>query len=109
MKYTLTFFLTVFIILLALTVACDKKPTEPTNDNPFDIENTETGGDPFQLSAIIANGGITLNWNKPDFENLQSFRIYRSENETSGYAEIGTATAIQTQYVDKKKEGGPSS
>lgn len=106
MKAKILFLITIFLFLTVLT--CDKKPTTPTYDNPFDIENPQTGGDPFQLTAIIANGGITLEWNKPEYKELLSFKIYRSEQESSGYAELGTATASQTQYIDKQIENGHS-
>jgi len=108
MKRNTVLILGFLILILTIFTVCDKKPTEPQNDNPFDIENPTTGGKPFELSGKIANGGITLDWTRPDFEALQSYKIYRSENETNGYSEIGTANSNQTQYVDKQIENGHS-
>jgi len=108
MKRTITLLITITIVVLAALPACDKKPTEPKYDNPFDIQNPATGGDPFQLTAKIAGGGISLEWNKPDFADLQSYKIYRSEQKTSGYTELGTADANKTDYVDKAIENGRS-
>lgn len=58
-----------------------KKPTTPQYENPFDPLNVQTQGDPFKLTAKIANGGIFLQWQKPNKSDLKNFRLYRSENE----------------------------
>ena len=50
------YFIVLSTISLALFLACDKKPTEPEYDNPFDIAPPKTGGDPFQLTVKIAGG-----------------------------------------------------
>jgi uncharacterized protein (TIGR02145 family) len=94
--------------IVALIVSCEKKPSEPDYANPFDPQNEQTGGDPFNLTAIIAGGGITLQWNRPDFDDLQYFKIYRSEQENTAYTELETVTASQTQYIDKNIENGHS-
>ena len=60
--------------------ACEQKPSEPNYNNVFDPDNEQTEGDPFQLTASIANGGVTLTWNLVDIENLSNFKVYRSEN-----------------------------
>ena len=72
---TISFILFCFFVL---AITCNKKPTEPQSSNPFDPTNTTTAGDPFQLTAQIANGGITLNWTKPEIEGLTNFKVYRS-------------------------------
>ena len=61
MKRTITLLITITIVVLAALPACDKNPTEPKYDNPFDIQNPATGGDPFQLTAKIDGGGIPWN------------------------------------------------
>ena len=101
MKHLAIFFILLLTVVLALFPACDKKPSEPEYGNPFDIENKDTKGDPFQLTAQIANGGITLTWTKPEIEGLHSFKVYRSEQENSGYTQVVIAPANQTQYVDQ--------
>ena len=108
MKRAIIFLIAIITIILLLIIACEKKPTEPDYANPFDLQNEQTGGDPFKLTAKIAGGGCTLDWTKPDFAALQSFKIYRSENETTGYSELGTAAASQNQYVDKTVKNGHS-
>ena len=108
MKHLAIFFILLLTAVFTLFPACDKKPSEPEYSNPFDMENKDTRGDPFQLNAQIANGGVTLTWSKPAIEGLQSFKIYRSEQENSGYTQVGTATASQTQFVDQTVTNGHS-
>ncbi len=96
------------IIFLSFFTACEKKPTAPVVDNPLDIENTETTGDPFQLTAQIGNGGITLNWNKPAIKSIKTFNIYRSEQENTGYKKVGSTNPNTTIYVDRTVSNGHS-
>ena len=105
---TVLFVFTAIITIITMFFACDTKPTEPVRDNPFDPNNSVSGGDPFQLTAKIAGGGITLGWTIPDIKDTQSFKIYRSETENNGYAELAVSTDKQTQYVDKNIENGHS-
>ena len=96
------------ILTTTLLLTCTQKPTEPLNDNPFDPKNTTTCGDPFRLTAQIANGGITLTWNKPAVAGLANFKIYRSEQESSGYSALQQVGAATTQYVDQTVQNGHS-
>ncbi len=107
-RRTIVHLLIMTILVLTTMIHCEKDPAAPERDNPFDPKNVQTGGDPFQLTAKIAGGGITLEWTKPNFSDLQSFKIYRSENENSGYSELGTTTASKTDYVDKTIQNGHS-
>jgi formylglycine-generating enzyme required for sulfatase activity/fibronectin type 3 domain-containing protein len=97
----------VLLIILLLTT-CAKEPTEPLNSNPFDPRNPATQGDPFLLQAQIANGGITLTWNRPDMVDLQAFRIYRSEEENGRYQIIVAVNQNITQHVDQSVLNGHS-
>ncbi|MBN2709846.1 MAG: hypothetical protein JXR46_12440 [Calditrichaceae bacterium] len=99
-KKILTFTFIIITIILSVFLACDKKPTAPEYNNPFDPENPVTGGDPFHLTAVIANGGITLNWTKPVIDDLQNFKIYRSEQENTGFNLIQTTHAVTVQHID---------
>ena len=98
--------LLICIISIAIFIACESKPTKPEYNNVFDPGNPTTSGDPFELQVTIGNGGVTLTWTKPDIQNLTNFKIYRSEQETSGYNAINTITATNTQYVDQTVENG---
>jgi len=98
-KFIFTVLLLIISIFLVI-LSCETKPTSPSDDNPFDPNNTSTSGDPFKLQAVIANGGITLTWNAPQFENFESYRIYKRENENSSYSVLNTLNKSQTQYTD---------
>jgi len=98
--------LLIIVTTIAIFIACDSKPTKPDYNNVFDPVNPTTSGDPFQLQVIIGNGGVTLTWTKPDIQNLTSFKIYRSEQESTGYTEINTIAASNTEYVDQTVENG---
>ena len=93
---------------MAIIIACDTKPTKPEYNNVFDPGNTATSGDPFQLQVAIGNGGVTLTWTKPASARLVSFKIYRSENETTGYSALSTVSATTTLYVDQTVQNGHS-
>ena len=61
MKNTIISFIKLlFILILSFNLFCNKLPESPIHDSPIDPDNPTTGGDPFQLSAQIANGGVTL-------------------------------------------------
>ncbi len=97
-----------FILFLMIIAACETKPTEPKADNPFDRLNQQTNGDPFQLSAKIDNGGITLEWTVPKYDDLKDFRIYRSEQESYGYSPVGSVEKERNYYIDKFIQNGHS-
>jgi len=104
---------TKIIALLLLTtltffMGCGNEPTAPKSDNPFDIKNPDTGGDPFELSAKIAGGGVKLEWNIPDYKELQSFKIYRSESPGSGYSNMQIIEKTETTYIDTTVINGHS-
>ena len=87
---------------------CNEKPTEPQPVNPLDVQNEETGGDPFQLEAGIDNGGVTLKWYKLDIAALSGYVIYRSENDSNGFKKISNVTDQVLSYTDKSVENGHS-
>ncbi len=58
------------------------------------------------MSAKIANGGITLEWTIPQYEDLKSFKIYRSEQESFGYSLIATVEKEKNSYIDKEVQNG---
>src|SRR5210317_2380764 len=99
------------IILLSAVIvfiACESKPTKPEYNNIFDPGNPSTSGDPFQLQVIIGNGGITLTWTKHDIQNLSNYKIYRSEQESTGYISLNTISANIIEYIDQTAENGHS-
>ena len=72
-----------FIIFIALIlssvllITCEEQPTEPQRDNILDPNNPETGGDPFNLTAQIAGGGIQLIWQTVSVGSVVGYNVYR--------------------------------
>ncbi len=95
-------------LILLLTFNCDKKPSEPEYDNPFDNQNPNSNGDPFQLTAVMASGGITLSWTIPHVSGLVGFMIYRSESEQNGYNPIQSLDRTKNTFLDTNIENGHS-
>ena len=95
-------------IVIISFLSCTNELTAPSHTNPFDPNNLETGGTAFHLTAKIANGGITLEWTDLDFKNLLSFRIYRSEQEQSGYEIIVQLGRTTFKYIDTVIENSHS-
>lgn len=104
----ITIILLSIFITIAIFVACETKPTKPEYNNVFDPGNPATSGDPFQLQVSIGNGGVNLAWTNPAAPNLANFKIYRSEQEETGYSELGTVAGSQTQYTDQTVQNGHS-
>jgi len=96
-KYTIIF---TAISLIISFVSCETKPTAPAADNPFDVINPETDGDPFKLTSEIISEGIKLSWNIPPNNKVVSFKIYRSVNKSSGYVLISTVDKKMNSYTD---------
>ena len=94
------------IIILSF-LSCTNDLTAPSHTNPFDPNNPETGGTGFHLTAITANGGITLEWTDPNFADIRSFKIYRSEQEHSGYEFIFQISVIYFKFTDTNLAPGP--
>ncbi|MFC2170517.1 SUMF1/EgtB/PvdO family nonheme iron enzyme [Calditrichota bacterium] len=67
---------------LLLVFSCEKRPTDPGRFNPFDPENPDILGDPYNLSAEIANGGIRLTWTQLFNPQPEGYNLYRSVNDS---------------------------
>ncbi len=94
------------LMVMIILYACVQKPTAPVNDNPFDVQNPITRGDPFGLQAFIANGGITLTWHKPAVRILAGFHLYRSVDSDHDFKQWETFPATQSAYVDSNISNG---
>ncbi|MFH0882047.1 MAG: hypothetical protein V2A56_03600, partial [bacterium] len=110
-----------FIIILALSLAvsCVEIPSEPENNNPLDPDNPETGGDPYRLTAVIADGGVRLNWSSLSIPDLIGYTVYRSvdEGEYTSLVQMEMTTTTCTDrtivnghrysyYIVARSEGG---
>ena len=75
-------------------------------DNPFDPDNLQTSGDPFQLSVQAKGRKSILKWNVPEID-FEKYIIYRQEDD-AGLIQLSVIPKTSTQYVDDTVEGGHS-
>ena len=55
------------LVLLAVgsvlfLLSCEENPSAPPRDNPLDIHNPETMGDPYRLQMSPTEEGLLLSW-----------------------------------------------
>ncbi len=56
---------------------------------------------PQGLVAHSSKDNITLNWKPTGNPNLKGYKIYRSENDSSGFVPLNTAPIADTFFVDQ--------
>lgn len=102
MKYAyLMFSMLLTILMFSCTV---DTPPEPVRDNPIDLHNPYNGGDPYQLQAEIADGGIRLTWQAVDLPWVEGYNIYRNVDDTT-FSFIDTAYH-RTTFTDRDIRNG---
>ena len=84
--------------------SCEEMPTDTGHGNPFDPDNPDVGGDPYELSAEIADGGIRLTWNQIDDPQPEGYNLYRKVDDRtpSLYQELGRVGT----YTDREIANG---
>ena len=70
----------ILIISLILSGCDDREEYELVLDNPFDPDNPQTSGDPFQLSVQTGGRKSILKWNVPEID-FEKYIIYRQEDD----------------------------
>ena len=70
----------ILIISLILSGCDDREEYELVLDNPFDPDNPQTSGDPFQLSVQTEGRKSILKWNVPEID-FEKYIIYRQEDD----------------------------
>ena len=91
------------LMYFLLIISCDKSIIDPVHSNPFDKENEETFGDPFQLRAKNYPDKIRIEWNDIAAEsNLQiaGYRLIRKSFSTNDTNLISSSTMCD--YDDSK-------
>ena len=75
------------ILICCLFISsCDQSIIDPVHSNPFDKENEETFGDPFQLRAKNYPDKIRIEWNDIAAESnleINSYRLIRKSFSTN--------------------------
>ncbi len=90
------------VSFILLSPACDKKHEEVVLDNPFDPDNPETQGDPYNMRAEVTGDSVSVKWNEiPDIDGVA---VYRSTSPDSGFERVGTSTS--GEYMDTSVQPG---
>ena len=58
-------------------------------------------------AALDNNGNVQLEWDQPtDTSGIEYYNVYRSEDNTANFVNIGRTSGTETYYTDEKVEGG---
>ena len=91
---------------LLFFLQCEQQPTAPEYDNPLDPENPATGGDPFNLQAEIAGGGIQLSWTLLDIAVIEHYSIIKKTDTTDFQLFYETPGDTISSYIDTDIQNG---
>ncbi|MFH0765604.1 MAG: formylglycine-generating enzyme family protein, partial [Calditrichota bacterium] len=94
------------LALVLLLMSCDLgTPSKPVRNNPIDQENPDTQGDPYNLQAELANGGVRLIWRTVNLPNLLGYNIHRKDNdaESALFAAIGRDTVFTDRTIQNAR------
>ena len=90
------------ISCILLSSACDKKHEEVVLDNPFDPDNPETHGNPYNMTTEIKADGVSVKWN--DIPNIDGVDVYRSTSADGEFVKVGASTT--GEYTDTDIQSG---
>jgi hypothetical protein len=102
MKHNTRFVLAFLVLLL---ISCDLEVPVPVRNNPLDANNIGTGGDPFNLTAEIANGGVHLMWQAVNINGLTGYNIYRKE-DNNAFTQILQVNLTTQTHTDRTIQNG---
>ena len=89
-----------FTALFFILATCDRQLVEPVSDNPLDPENTETGGDPFNLTLGTVIEGILLDWQPLITLEPEKYLVYRKDAPNSAFVLAGEVNHPGSTYTD---------
>ena len=70
------------LFILAFTIiSCMPDPDEIEWTNPLDPLNSDTGGNPYQLTAQLESETIHLEWQSVNRSDITGYNIYRAVND----------------------------
>ncbi len=109
------------ICAIALTLACDKpKPTELVRDNPLDLENPVTEGDPYNIRLKSSDTYPVITWDEVELPGSTGYRLYKQigaqvpalfvdlpESQTTWMDSLATYGQLYTYSVVSRIERGP--
>ncbi len=90
-RITIALFLTALGLAgtLAFLAGCEKSPSAPVFDNPFDPQGPDSGN-PLHLTATLGNSSILLSWTQPQGFNIAYYELSHSFNYFSDFLPIGS-------------------
>jgi len=87
--------------LVCLLAACSKEvPSAPRHDNPLDLRNPQTGGDPFQVRVESTPDGPRLSWSQVDVPGMEGYLVYRRVADEEEYELLQSVGKGMTVLVD---------
>ena len=89
-----------------LLTCTEEPPSAPGRTNPLDENNPETGGDPFNLTAQIAGGGIQLTWNIVPLGTVTRYNIHRKVDDGTFELEYQVNGKYTSSFVDTLIQNG---
>lgn|GEM_PF-1156997 len=99
----------IFVLMFGLTfLFCQEMPNQPASNNPLDMNNPQTQGNPFLLKAEIANGGVTLNWSAVNISTVEGYYVYRSIDQPEKFEKTKSTTREITTCIDSAVVNGHS-
>jgi|GEM_PF-1096180 len=97
----------IFIIFnLLFFLQCEQQPTAPEYNNPLDPNNPATGGDPFDLQAEIAGGGITLNWTLLNISAIEHYTLFKKADTAEFQLLYDTPDDTISSFIDTDIQNG---
>ena len=95
------------ILLLLISLSCtEEPPTSPGRTNPLDENNPATGGDPFNLGAEIAGGGVRLTWQPVDVGSVVGYNIHRKVDGGAFELEYQVSGKNTSSFIDTLIQNG---
>ena len=79
------------LLPLAGLSGCERAPTPPAWDNPFDPLGPE-GGDPLRLRANVAGNLISLSWHQPQGMGITEYAISQAVHPDSAWSGLAVVT-----------------
>lgn len=98
----------IILIIGLIGICCQEMPSKPENANPLDPDNPLTGGDPFELTASLANGGVTLDWAQVTIETITGYKIHRSIDDSLDFHPLAETDETSLTWLDTAVTNGHS-
>ena len=93
--------------LVWLLTACSKEVPSAPRDNPLDLHNPQTEGDPYRLQVESTPDGPRLSWSRVEMPGIAGYLVYRREGEGEyeliRFVEEGATTLVDDSVVQGRQ------